>query len=81
LSDVFHCTLYTPDYVEEATSIAAAMIAGVGVGVYEDFEAITRFLRITETYRPSGENQEVYDHLKQVFEDSYRALEPVFEEL
>lgn len=81
LSDVFHCTLYTPDYVEEATSIAAAMIAGVGVGVYEDFEAITRFLRITDTYRPSEEKQKVYSHLKQVFEDCYHALEPVFEEL
>ena len=57
------------------------MIAGVGVGVYGDFEAITRFLRITDTYRPSEEKQKVYSHLKQVFEDCYHALEPVFEEL
>ena len=39
LADVLGVTLHRLDNVESATSIAAAVIAGVGVGVFEDFKA------------------------------------------
>ena len=43
---------YVRNHVEEATSIAAAVIAGVGCGVYEDFSAIHKFLAFGEPVQP-----------------------------
>jgi xylulokinase len=80
LADVLRCSLHTPDHVEEATSIAAAVIAGVGTGIYENFEEITRFLKITKTYRPDPGTEPVYSRLRKLFDDSYQALKPVFAE-
>ena len=61
--------------------MGAAITAGVGVGLYPDFNVIDRFLKITEELTPSGESDAVYAHAKQVFEDAYQALVPIFQEL
>lgn len=79
LSDIFRAKLKTPDHVEEATSIAAAVIAGVGVGIYPDFEEITRFLEFQKEYIPNADNQDTYGKLKKIFDAGYQALMPVFE--
>ncbi|TCS82335.1 xylulokinase [Muricomes intestini] len=79
LSDVFRAKLNTPDHVEEATSIAAAMIAGVGVGAYDNFEDITRFLQFKKEYMPDKSNQAVYDKMKRIFDASYYALENIYQ--
>lgn len=79
LSDVFGARLCTPDHVEEATSIGAAMVAGVGAGIYDSFEAITRFLTFQKEFKPNEANREIYDKMKRIFDVAYRALEPVFE--
>lgn len=78
LSDVFRARLSTPDHVEEATSIAAAMIAGVGVGAYDSFEDVTRFLKFQKEYTPNQENQAVYEKMKRIFDASYYALENIY---
>lgn len=81
LSDVLHVNMHRPDHVEEATSIAAAVIAGVGCGVYEDFDAIHRFLKITDSVSPDETVQECYKERKKVFDDVYQALLPLYNEL
>ncbi len=78
LSDVFGSRLCTPDHVEEATSIAAAMVAGVGVGAYENFEDITKFLKFQKEYIPCKQNEEIYDKMKRIFDASYYALEKIY---
>ena len=52
LSDVMNAEMIRPDHVEEATSIAAAVIAGVGCGVYKDFQAIYSFLKFHPAVKP-----------------------------
>lgn len=79
LSDIFCARLHTPDHVEEATSIAAAMIAGVGAGVYDSFDKIEWFLKLQKEYIPNKDNEKVYEKLKGIFDSSYFALRPVFE--
>lgn len=79
LSDIFEARLKTPDHVEEATSIGAAMTAGVGVGVYDSFEDIKKFLKFQKQYEPNLETREIYGKLKTIFDAGYHALEPVFE--
>lgn len=79
ISDIFKAKLYTPDHVEEATSIAAALIAGVGAGVYDSFDKIEWFLKLQKEYIPNKNNDEVYEKLKRIFDSSYFALRPIFE--
>ena len=81
LSDVLNVNMHRPDHVEEATSIAAAVIAGVGCGVYDDFDAIHRFLKITDSVSPDETVQDCYRERKKVFDDVYQVLLPLYKEL
>ena len=74
LADVLEAGLVRPDHVEEATSIAAAVIAGVGCGIYEDFEAIHKFLKFSTPVDPDLGKKTVYDRQKKIFDDVYQAL-------
>lgn len=81
LSDVLETKLVRPNHVEEATSIAAAVIAGVGCGIYEDFSEIRRFLKFTEPVTPSDGACEAYDKPKKVFDAAYHALETLYPQM
>ena len=81
MADVFHCNIRTPDNVESATSIAAAVIAGVGIGAYRDFSEISRFLTIDRHFSPTPGIDAVYDPLRRIFDECYHALVPAFSEL
>lgn len=43
LSEVMNIDIRLPDILEEATSMGAAITAGVGVGLYDDFNVMTVF--------------------------------------
>ena len=81
LADVLDVKFRMPDHVEEATSIGAAVIAGVGVGVFDDFDAVKRFLRFGKTVEPKPENQEDYEKLKPIFDEAYTCLLPLYGKL
>lgn len=79
LADVCNCVIQRPDHVEEATSMAAAVLAGVGVGVYDDFDVIHRFLKFDNETKPIPEHHAIYEKRKVVFDQCYYALEPLYE--
>lgn len=81
LADVYGCSIQKPNVVEEATSMGAAITAGVGVGVFEDFNVLDRFLTIEEVQTPIEENHEVYEKLKLLFDEAYECLKPLYEKL
>ncbi|MEM3585813.1 MAG: xylulokinase [Candidatus Jordarchaeaceae archaeon] len=61
--------------VEEATSLGAAILAGVGVGVYKNVsEAAENMVQISERREPNEKNREIYDKLYKVHNDIYMAL-------
>ena len=64
-----------PGYLEEATSMGAAIIGGVGAGVFKDFSAADRFVEITAETLPVAENSAVYEKLKPIFDRCYTSLE------
>lgn len=74
LSDVLGVKLHRLDNVESATSIAAAVIAGVGVGVFDDFSVVNQFVKQEKTFEPDQGNKEVYDRQKRLFEAGYQCL-------
>ncbi len=49
-------------YSDHATSLGAVILAGVGVGIYKDFEeAVDITVKIQRVHEPNAENLEVYD--------------------
>ena len=58
--------------------MGAAVIAGVGTGIYQDFHAIDRFLEIADVQEPDVSVYEIYRQEKELFDACYQALEPLF---
>lgn len=78
MADAYRAEILKPKYLEEATSMGAAVIAGVGCGLFKDFSAASRFIEITERTAPIAANEGVYDGLRSLMDDCYSALEPLF---
>lgn len=78
LSDVLGVRLHRLDHVETATSIAAAVIAGVGVGVFQDFSVIHQFVKKEDDFCPDRANSQIYERQKKLFEQGYRCLKEYY---
>lgn len=63
---------------DTATTLGAAILAGVGVGVYESFEeAVKETVKITRVQEPNMERHECYQHAM----DNYLALSEHMQEI
>jgi autoinducer-2 kinase len=63
LSDVLGLPVKVP-MVKEATALGAAIMAGIGVGVYEDIsETAQKLVQWDKTYQPKMENYKIYDKM------------------
>ena len=68
--------------VEEGPAFGAALIAGVGVGVYNNFaEAVNRIVKVKKTIVPRIQNTERYNHYYQLYKKLYYSLKEDFGEL
>jgi len=81
MADIYNCQVQRPNFLEEATSMGAAVVGGVGVGLFPGFETIDRFIRIEETITPNKENQAHYAKMKPLFDKAYFALVDLFAEM
>ena len=79
LADVLGVSIQMPNFLEEATSMGAAITAGVGVGAFDNFNVIDRFLKTERIYEVNKENNEKYNKLKKNFDECYFALEKTFD--
>ncbi|OZU87181.1 autoinducer-2 kinase [Virgibacillus indicus] len=71
LSDVLNKTVKVP-VVRESTALGAAICAGVGTKVYNNFDdAISKVVKFEKTYHPNAENSSVYDDLYKKWEKVY----------
>jgi len=74
MADVYNAEIHIPNYLEEATSMGAAILGGIGAGIFPGFEVIDRFIRITKIVQPVPENAAVYKALTPLFDEAYFAL-------
>ena len=81
LADMYDCPIAKLNYLEEATSMGAAVIGGVAAGVFQDFDVIERFIRVDEVVHPNPANQQVYRKMLPIFEKCYHALVDVYADL
>lgn len=64
---------------DTATTLGAAILAGVGVGVYDSFEdAVRETIVITREQKPDMNNHEKYKKSMQLYLDLYDALKDTF---
>ena len=81
ISDVFGMPVERMEYLEEATSIGAAVIAGVGAGILPGFESVKDFNHVREVRNNDPEVTAFYQKRKQLFEDLYQSQIDFYEKL
>ncbi len=81
LADIFQLRINVPDILEEAGSMGAAIIGGVGAGIFNDFDAASRFISMNRYHLPDKTKLEKYKELKEIFDEAYYQLEPVFKKM
>jgi len=73
-SDVLNLPVELPKY-SEASSLGAAILAGVGAGIYKDIdEAVKVAASVKKTFRPQGRNVSVYRGIYRNYLDLYQKL-------
>ncbi|MGA2976044.1 MAG: xylulokinase [Spirochaetia bacterium] len=78
MADVYQADILRPNYLEEATSMGAAIIGGVGSGIFRDFDMAGSFITITDRTRPDASLAAVYEATKRLLNESYDALASLF---
>ena len=63
---------------DTATTLGAAILAGVGVGFYKDYEeAVDLTVKETRSHEPASENKGIYEKTYQTYRDLYESLKPM----
>lgn len=81
LSDIWNKTLLVPRYLEEATSMGAAVAGGVAIGAYKDYTAAKQYNTVEAEIKPNPENVPIYEEMYQIFQETYQQLIPVYDRL
>ena len=80
-ADIAGRTIEVPA-VEEASPLGAAMLAGVGVGLYDDVDqACRRVYRPGPTFQPDPVRANDYQRWFKIYQDLYPAVAPISHQL
>lgn len=79
IADVTGLTIEVPEQGD--ASFGAALIAGIGAGVFVDTEAASRLIRVAETLQPDPEKGKLYDAAFARFRAVKEALTPMNHEI
>lgn len=74
MADIYQTEIKIPNYLEEATSMGAAILAGIGSGLFKDFSVTDRFIHINKTVQPIPANVAGYKELMPLFDQAYNSL-------
>jgi xylulokinase len=81
LADVFNTRLITLNYLDEASSIGAAVCAGVAIGELKSFSEVDKFNKAVAQDDPIAENAASYAKYMPVFDKCYTSLVDVYTDL
>lgn len=81
MADVYGVPVRPLTHLAEATSMGAALVGGIGVGLYPDASWIDRMNPVARELAPDPATREAYAHAYGTFDAAYRALEPIYERL
>jgi xylulokinase len=80
-ADVLETPVATLNFMEEATSLGAAIAGGVGIGVFRDIGDAARIVRTVDRTEPDPARFPVYRKAYPAFAAAYAQLAPVFERI
>jgi xylulokinase len=81
LADIWQKKIAIPRYLEEATSMGAAVCGGCAIGAFGDFSVIEHFNAVIRTVAPRPETAPLYQKLFTIFDKSYAALTEIYSDL
>ena len=81
MADTYNAEIHIPNYLEEATSMGAAILGGIGAGIFPNFDVIDRFIKTNKVVQPIPENVAKYKALTPLFDEAYFALCEVYKSL
>lgn len=77
-ADILGTTLKTLNYFDEATSVGAALLAGIGSGNLRNFDEITKFTWIVDRVEPKESNKALYKKMLVNFDSTYYAMKDIY---
>ena len=80
-ADVWGVPVSRRDLVDEATAVGAAIIGGVGVGIFDTFDVARRFSKQVTSQAPDPKRHDRYGREYALFMEAYSRLEPWFDNL
>ncbi|NIM93362.1 MAG: hypothetical protein GTO18_06590 [Anaerolineales bacterium] len=81
VSDVTGRTLEVVPHPQEAAAIGAALLGGVGMGVFPSIEAVKQLIQPSLTVTPDASHKETYDELYSAFQEIYGSLRGIYHDL
>ena len=79
LASMFGAEMTLPQNMQHIGAMGAAMIAGVGAGVIQDFSKIDEIIKPSDPIGPLAEEAETYKKLLPAYKACYEQLMPVYE--
>ena len=80
-ADILEKPVERLNFIDEATSIGAAIAGGVGVGIFGSLREGAGFVKVEESTAPNSDHYPVYRRCYDLFRRSYEQLAGIFEEL
>jgi xylulokinase len=80
-ADILEKPVERLNFIDEATSIGAAIAGGVGAGMFDSLQEGAEFVRVEESTPPVKDHFPVYRNNYDLFRKSYQQLVEVFDEL
>ncbi|MBK8019978.1 MAG: xylulokinase [Chloroflexi bacterium] len=81
MANIYGMPIQRMTFLEEATSMGAALAGGIGVGLYADYSLIHQMNPVAEVIDPQPTQLAAYRDVFPVFESTYQALLPVYDQL
>ncbi|MBR0085284.1 MAG: hypothetical protein IJL97_01920 [Lachnospiraceae bacterium] len=81
MADMFEANMMRPKNLQYIGALGAALMAGVGTGLFKDFAMAAEVTKSDDITAPNPENTAAYRKLLPVYRKFYEALMPVYKEL
>ena len=81
ISDIFQLPIKTLEGGSEGGAYGAALVAGVGHGIWKDLNTACSNIKMNISNEPNPKNKQIYDELFAIYKDMYEPLKPIHDRL
>ncbi len=81
MADIYNKEVLMPKILEEATSLGAAVVGGVGVGIFKNIEVAEKLNPVIDVQKPDLGNVSKYEKFYPLYKETYNALVEIYDKL